>query len=79
VKRIGYKTEERDIRVEQDKTTDVNVILPGIDGMLHISQISDKRVEKVTDVLSQDQEVWVKLDKIDEKGRLNLTMKGVKQ
>ncbi len=54
-------------------------ILPGIDGMLHISQISDKRVEKVTDVLSQDQEVWVKLDKIDEKGRLNLTMKGVKQ
>ena len=54
-------------------------ILPGIDGMLHISQMSEKRTEKVTDVLSQDQEVWVKLDKIDEKGRLNLTMKGVKQ
>ena len=54
-------------------------ILPGIDGMLHISQISEKRTEKVTDVLSQDQEIWVKLDKIDEKGRLNLTMKGVKQ
>ena len=54
-------------------------ILPGIDGMLHISQISEKRTEKVTDVLSQDQEIWVKLDKIDEKGRLNLTMKGIKQ
>ena len=54
-------------------------ILPGIDGMLHISQISEKRTEKVTDVLDQDQEIWVKLDKIDEKGRLNLTMKGVKQ
>ena len=54
-------------------------ILPGIDGMLHISQISEKRTEKVTDVLSQYQEIWVKLDKIDEKGRLNLTMKGVKQ
>ena len=54
-------------------------ILPGIDGMLHISQMSEKRTEKVTDVLSQDQEIWVKLDKIDEKGRLNLTMKGVKQ
>ena len=54
-------------------------ILPGIDGMLHISQISEKRTEKVTDVLKQDQEIWVKLDKIDEKGRLNLTMKGVKQ
>ena len=54
-------------------------ILPGIDGMLHISQMSEKRTEKVTDVLSQDQEIWVKLDKIDEKGRLNLTMKGVRQ
>ena len=54
-------------------------ILPGIDGMLHISQMSEKRTEKVTDVLKQDQEIWVKLDKIDEKGRLNLTMKGVKQ
>lgn len=54
-------------------------ILPGIDGMLHISQMSEKRTEKVTDVLSQDQEIWVKLDKIDDKGRLNLTMKGVKQ
>ena len=54
-------------------------ILPGIDGMLHISQMSEKRTEKVTDILSQDQEIWVKLDKIDEKGRLNLTMKGVKQ
>lgn len=54
-------------------------ILPGVDGMLHISQISEKRTEKVTDALKLDQEVWVKLDKIDEKGRLNLTMKGVKQ
>ena len=54
-------------------------ILPGIDGMLHISQLSEKRVEKVTDVIKQDQEIWVKLDKIDDKGRLSLTMKGVKQ
>ncbi|RYC72346.1 polyribonucleotide nucleotidyltransferase [Candidatus Nanogingivalis gingivitcus] len=54
-------------------------ILPGIDGMLHISQLSEKRVEKVTDVIKQDQEIWVKLDQIDDKGRLSLTMKGVKQ
>lgn len=54
-------------------------ILPGIDGMLHISQISDKRVEKVEDVLKLEQEIWVKLEKIDDKGRLSLTMKGVKQ
>jgi hypothetical protein len=54
-------------------------ILPGIDGMLHVSQLSEKRVEKVTDVIKQDQEIWVKLDQIDDKGRLSLTMKGVKQ
>lgn len=54
-------------------------ILPGIDGMLHISQLSDKRVEKVTDVLSEGQTVTVKLDGIDERGRLSLTMKGVEQ
>jgi len=54
-------------------------ILPGIDGMLHISQLSDKRVEKVTDVLKEGQMVKVKLDAIDEKGRLSLTMKGIEQ
>lgn len=54
-------------------------ILPGTDGMLHISQISDKRVEKVTDVLKEGQEVTVLLNGIDEKGRLSLTMKGVQQ
>lgn len=54
-------------------------ILPGTDGMLHISQISDKRVENVTDVLSEGQMVNVKLDGIDERGRLSLTMKGVEQ
>ena len=52
-------------------------ILPGIDGMLHISQLSDKRVEKVTDVLTMGQTVRVKLTAIDEKGRLSLTMKDV--
>lgn len=54
-------------------------ILPGTDGMLHISQLSDKRVEKVTDVIKEGQMVKVKLSGIDEKGRLNLTMKGVDQ
>ena len=54
-------------------------ILPGIDGMLHISQISDKRIDKVTDVLSVGQEVKVRLDAIDEKGRLNLSMRRVEQ
>lgn len=54
-------------------------ILPGIDGMLHISQLSDKRVGKVTDVLKEGQMVRVKLTEIDNRGRLSLTMKGIEQ
>lgn len=54
-------------------------ILPGIDGMLHISQISDKRLAKVTDALKVGQEVRVKLVAIDDKGKLSLSMKGVEQ
>lgn len=50
-------------------------IMPGRDGLVHISQISDKRVEKVTDVLHEGDEVRVKLTAIDEQGRLNLSMK----
>ena len=50
-------------------------IMPGIDGMLHVSQISDKRVEKVTDALKIGQKVRVKLVAIDDKGRLSLTMR----
>ncbi len=50
-------------------------IMPGIDGMLHVSQISDKRVDKVTDVLKEGQKVRVKLVAIDDKGRLSLTMR----
>ncbi len=50
-------------------------ILPGIDGMVHISRLSDKRVEKVTDVLTEGQKVRVKLMEIDERGRLSLSLK----
>ena len=54
-------------------------ILPGIDGMLHVSQISDKRVEKVSDVLKMGQKVRVKLVAIDDKGRLSLTMRNLEK
>ena len=54
-------------------------ILPGIDGMLHISQLSDERVENVTDVVREGQTVRVKLTGIDERGRLSLTMKEIEQ
>jgi polyribonucleotide nucleotidyltransferase len=50
-------------------------ILPGIDGMVHISQLSDERVEKVEDVLHEGQIVNVKLTGIDERGRLSLSLK----
>jgi polyribonucleotide nucleotidyltransferase len=53
-------------------------IMPGIDGMVHISQLSDQRVEKVTDVLKEGQIVQVKLNSIDEKGRLSLSIKDAK-
>lgn len=51
----------------------------GKDGMVHISQIADHRINTVDEVLSQGQEVIVKVIKIDEKGRTNLTMKGVSE
>lgn len=50
-------------------------VMPGIDGMVHISQLSKDRVEKVTDVLHEGQEVKVKLTGIDERGRLSLSIK----
>ncbi len=54
-------------------------IMPGTDGMVHISQLSDARVERVEDVLQEGQTVKVLLTGIDERGRLSLTMKGVEQ
>jgi polyribonucleotide nucleotidyltransferase len=50
-------------------------ILPGIDGMVHISQLSNERVEQVTDILHEGQVVKVKLTGIDERGRLSLSLK----
>ncbi len=52
-------------------------ILPGIDGMLHISQVSDKRIAKITDVLKVGDKIKVKLVAIDDKGRLSLTMRNI--
>ena len=54
-------------------------ILPGKDGLVHISQISDERVEKVGDHLKEGDEVRVKLLEIDRQGRMRLSMKEVKE
>lgn len=50
-------------------------IMPGIDGMVHISELSSDRVEKVTDILSEGQIVKAKLIGIDDRGRLSLSLK----
>lgn len=52
-------------------------IMPGTDGMVHISKLSNERVEKVTDVLKEGQKVRVKLMEIDDRGRLSLSIKDV--
>jgi polyribonucleotide nucleotidyltransferase len=50
-------------------------IFPGTDGLLHISQISDKRLEKVTDELKEGDEVLVKVLEIDRQGKIRLSRK----
>ena len=54
-------------------------ILPGKDGLVHISQISDQRVENVTDELAEGQKVRVKVLEVDKQGRIRLSMKEVDQ
>lgn len=54
-------------------------IMPGVDGMLHVSKIVDHRIKSPADVLKMGQKVNVKLTMIDDKGRLSLTMLGVDQ
>ncbi|MGK0441639.1 MAG: polyribonucleotide nucleotidyltransferase [Pseudohongiellaceae bacterium] len=50
-------------------------ILPGKDGLVHISQISNERVENVTDYLSEGQEIQVKVLDVDQRGRIKLSIK----
>ncbi len=52
-------------------------ILPGKDGLVHISQISDERVEKVSDKLAEGDVVKVKVLEVDKQGRIRLSMKAV--
>ncbi|MEG0797292.1 MAG: polyribonucleotide nucleotidyltransferase [Acidaminococcaceae bacterium] len=52
-------------------------ILPGKEGLVHISQLSTERVEKVEDVVSVGDEIVVKVVEVDQKGRINLSRKAV--
>jgi polyribonucleotide nucleotidyltransferase len=50
-------------------------IMPGTDGLVHISQIADERVEKVTDYLSEGQKIKVRVLDVDARGRIKLSIK----
>ena len=50
-------------------------LAPGKDGMVHISKLAERRVEKVEDVVNIGDMVWVKVTDIDEKGRVNLSLR----
>ena len=52
-------------------------VLPGKDGLVHISQISNERVEKVEDVLKEGDVVRVKVLEVDRQGRIRLSMKAL--
>jgi polyribonucleotide nucleotidyltransferase len=50
-------------------------VLPGKEGLVHISELDEKRVGKVQDVVQEGDKIWVKAFEIDDKGRLNLSRK----
>ncbi len=53
--------------------------MPGLDGMVHISEMGEGRVERVTDVVNEGDNVKVKLMAIDDRGRMNLSIKAAKE
>jgi polyribonucleotide nucleotidyltransferase len=80
------RIEELTASVEVGKTYDGTVlklldfgaivqVMPGKDGLLHISQIANERVNAVADYLKEGQQVRVKVLETDERGRLKLSMK----
>ena len=54
-------------------------ILPGKEGMVHVSQLATRRVEKPKDVVHEGDEIMVKVTEIDDKGRINLSRKALLQ
>ncbi len=50
-------------------------IIPGTDGLVHISQIAEEKIRRVDDVLSEGDEVWVKVLEVDRQGKIRLSMK----
>ncbi|MDP2106352.1 MAG: S1 RNA-binding domain-containing protein, partial [Desulfobulbaceae bacterium] len=52
-------------------------ILPGVDGLVHISELANQRVEKVTDVVKEGEIIKVKVLEIDQRGKIRLSRKAL--
>lgn len=74
---VGTVYKDRPVVKVMDFGVFVN-IMPGTDGMVHVSEMADERVESPSDVVSEGDLVDVKLMAIDDRGRLNLSMKKAK-
>ena len=79
---VDYLTQEVEVgRVYKGKVTRITnfgcfvEVLPGQEGLVHISELEPRRVESVTDVVSEGEEIEVKVVEIDEFGRINLSKK----
>ncbi|MCF6253452.1 MAG: S1 RNA-binding domain-containing protein, partial [Thiomicrorhabdus sp.] len=53
--------------------------MPGKEGLVHVSQIAQERVENVSDYLKEGQEIRVKLTEVDKQGRVKLSIKAVEE
>jgi polyribonucleotide nucleotidyltransferase len=77
---LSWNTDNDGLRQAFERFGDVGAfvnILPVKDGLVHISMLSDARVEKVTDVLKEGQEVKVLVLDVDNRGRIKLSIKDV--
>ena len=81
VRRIAAEVEKGQIYTGQVvRITDFGAfvnVLPNKDGLVHISQISNQRIQKVSDVLNEGDTVTVKVIEVDRQGRIKLTMKDI--
>ena len=84
VERINALTEEPEInKIYTGKVANIVdfgafvTIMPGRDGLVHVSEISEERVENVSDYFVEGEEVRVKVLEVDRQGKIRLTMKGI--
>ena len=86
IERINALTEEPEVnKIYTGKVANIVefgafvTIMPGRDGLVHISEISEERVEKVSDYFVEGEEIKVKVLEVDRQGKIRLTMKGIEE